>query len=378
MTGSVPVSVKRLIVEIDPGSVNVSEFCRTHGVSRWLFYDVRRRYAVEGDTVFELKSRAANTVANKTPMVVEDKIVELRKQLDDTGLDSGPASILVRLVEAGVEPVPSESTIWRILTARGFVQPEPKKRPRPATRRFARERGNELWQIDGTDWALADGTPVKIINIIDDASRYVTASQAHLSESFHAVWSTTCAGIAAVGAPEQMISDNAKAFEAMEPAVAALGIVKTNSRPGHPQTCGKVERFHQTLKKWLRAQPAASTLAELQAQLDKFRVVYNEERPHRSLGRRTPAAVFAHIAKSGPAHTSLAGESRVHYSQADRQGRVTAGKQIRINLGTAHAREHAVTIINHLTAHTFINGQHIRTIRLEPGRDNYPLRHAKV
>lgn len=373
------MSVKRLIVSIDPGSLNVTEFCASHGISRWYFYDLRRRYLLEGDSCLELKSRAPKRVQNKTPIQIEDRIVELRKALDDQGLDAGPGSIRDRLVlEPGAVAVPSESTIWRILSRRGFITPEPKKRPRPAPLRFERTRANELWQIDGTLRSLANGSTVKVINIIDDASRVAVSSQAHDEETYVAAWQTVCSGGETWGLPEELISDNGTGLVALKDSLAAIGVKKTESRPRHPQTCGKVERFHQTMHKWLDAQPPSHDLDQLQTLLDTFTAIYNTQRPHRAIGRSTPADRFETLPKSGPATQPLTTQSRVHCCVADQQGRVTAGKRIRIALGTQHANQPAVTIINNHIAHTFINGQHVRQTQLNPNQNRYPHKPGKL
>ena len=89
----VPLSLRRTIVEISLDGLNVREFCRSHGVSTWFFYDLRRRYRAEGEAALELRSRAAKRVANRTRPEMEDLIVAVRKQLADDGLDCGPATI---------------------------------------------------------------------------------------------------------------------------------------------------------------------------------------------------------------------------------------------------------------------------------------------
>ena len=167
------MSVRRLIVEVELAGLDVTEFCRVHGVSTWFFYQLRKRYAAEGEAGLVPRSRAAKTVANRTPEWVEDLVVELRKELDEAGLDAGPATIWTKLgarLPAG-KTAPSESTIWRILTRRGFITPEPKKAPKHAHRTFAAERANECWQLDDIEWERADGSAVKIITILDDCTR---------------------------------------------------------------------------------------------------------------------------------------------------------------------------------------------------------------
>ena len=115
------------------------------------------------------------------------------------------------------------------------------------------------------------------------------------------------------GYPASVLSDNGMYYTArfarggrtglnrFETLLAELGIEQKHSRPNHPTTCGKVERFQQTMKKWLRARPSAATIEDIQALLDEFSEHYNQHRPHASLGRATPAAVYARLPKTGPA-----------------------------------------------------------------------------
>ena len=242
------MSVRRLIVEVDTSVLNVAEFCRVHGVSTWFFYDLRRRYAVEGDAVLVPRSRAPRRVANKTSPAVEDLIVAKRKELADAGLDAGPGSIWFHLRQ--IDGLPSEATIWRILKARGFVTANPAKAPKRSGRRFTAARANECWGLDDTSWGLADEAPVKILNIIDDHSRVLVASTALVSCTGEASLSVMADAATVLGWPERILSDNARAFRnVLTDALADLGIGASHTRPRQPQSNGKVERFHQTLKK---------------------------------------------------------------------------------------------------------------------------------
>ena len=150
---------------------------------------------------------------------------------------------------------------------------------------------------------------IEILNQVDDHSRLLVGCDARWS--FKAADVVTCfrQATARHGLPAQLLSDNGAVFTgiprgggrvALELELAALGIGFRHSRPYHPQTCGKVERFHQTLKRWLARQPRAHTLRALQAQLDVFARYYNTHRPHRALHRRTPAEAFAGRPKAMP------------------------------------------------------------------------------
>jgi len=365
------MSVRRLIAELDTRSVNVSAFCVEHGVGRSQFYEIRRRYMAEGEAGLELRSRAPKRVPNRTPTRIEDRIVEIRKHLDDQGFDAGAGTIRWHLKKEFVH-CPSEATIWRILRARGFITADPSKRPKAAYRSFAAQRANEVWQIDGTNWELADGTESKIINIIDDGSRLMCASRAHPGETFDACWETVCHGATEHRWPERFLCDNGRGLARLETAVAKLGIATSHSRPYHPQTCGKVERLHQTLKKWLAKQPPAANLAELQTQLDTFRRYYNHQRPHRSIRRRTPAQAWNDMTKTGPANQPLTLTSTISHSIVTTRGRVNAS-DYRISVGAAHANKPTTTIITGTQAHVFHNGELIRQLTIDPTKTSQPL-----
>lgn len=365
------MSLRRTIIEMDPASLNVTEFCRVHGVSTWFFYDLRRRHAIEGDEVIEAKSRAPRRVQNKTPAAVEDAIVAKRKELTDAGLDAGPSSICWHLRDLG--GLPSESTVWRILKQRGFIVANPAKAPRSSIRRFTAERANECWQLDDTTWELAEGTEVKILNIVDDHSRLLVASSALTACTGPAAFEVVAAAAATLGWPERFLSDNAKAFRiVLADALGELGVAARHSRPYHPQTNGKVERFHLTLKKWLDRQPSADSVESLQAQLDAFRVIYNHQRPHRALERHLPADVWTRAPKSGPADQPLAKPSTVAHSTVH-NGIAHVGDTYKITIGAVHNYKRAVTVITGHHAHVFVEGRLVRELTIDPTRKRQTL-----
>lgn len=368
------MSVRRLIVEVDLDGLNVTEFCREHGVSTWFFYQLRKRYAIEGEAGLEPRSRAAKTIANRTPGWIEDLVVELRKTLDEAGLDAGPGTIWSHLhdeLPAG-RPVPSEATIWRILTRRGFIIPEPKKAPKHAYRTFTAERANECWQLDDIDWELADGSMVKIITMIDDCTRLCPGLKAVETVNGETAFDAFSTAAARWGWPARFLSDNAKAYKnSLAEAVGVLGVDHRHGRPHHPQTQGKVERFHQPLQKWLRARPRAATLEELQTQLDAFSNIYNHQRPHRAIGRKPPAVVYDQTPKTGPADRPLRTPSRIHHNKVAANGNLNAGPYT-ISLGVAHAHQQATVIITGHACHVFITGRLVRQLQLDPTRRFQP------
>lgn len=369
------MNLRKTIAEADLSTLNVSRFCRDHGISRDRFYAIRRRYELEGDAGLEPRSRAPRRVANRTSNDVENVVVGLRKDLMDLGVDAGPATIAFHLAQrlpAGVSP-PSESTIWRILTRRGFVVADPSKRPKHTSRSFAAERANECWQIDDTEWLLADGVAVKIIDVIDDCTRVCIASVVASGCTGTEALNAMATGAATWGWPERFLSDNAKAFRLMlGPALAELGIRAGHSRPYHPQTCGKVERFHQTLKRFLASQPPAATIEALQAQVDWFTRYYNHQRPHRSLQRAIPAEVWAATPKSGPADHPITAPPKVSVGVVS-GGSVQPRRRLRIAVPGAYNGQQATTIVTGLRAHVFIDGRLIRALTIDPTRNRQPL-----
>ncbi len=260
---------------------------------------------------------------------VRGRIVALRTELAASGLDAGPVTIAWHLEREGL-PVPSTSTIRRVLHAAGLVVPEPRKRPRSSWIRFEAAAPNEVWQSDFTHWRLADGSEVEICSWLDDHSRYLLGCTVFRRVGGDDVVATFTAAGDAHGWPAATLTDNGAVYTSrftggrngFEYLLAYLGIRQKNGAPGHPQTQGKIERFHQTLKRWLGRQPRARTVGELQAQLDAFRLAYNEQRPHRAIGRHTPGEAYratpkAHArrapavgATSGSATTPPTGRAR--------------------------------------------------------------------
>ncbi|HEY3810017.1 MAG TPA: IS481 family transposase [Acidimicrobiales bacterium] len=293
--------------------VNVSRVCREAGVSRAGFYVKLARFRAEGSAGLAPRSRAPHSRPTTTAEHVAEAVVRARKELADDGWDHGAITIRWRLLDiarSGTHPtggpvldlaeVPSRATVHRVLVDRGQVTPQPRKRPHRG-RRFVHPAPNAVWQIDGTDLELADGTPATVVQIIDDHSRLDVACHAARSENSDGVWAALSAGFAAHGHPACVLSDNGTAFSGKrrgwsmvqtERRLAQLGITTIVSSIGHPTTCGKNERAHQTLQRWLAARPAPESLAELQSLLDDYRAGYNHRRRHQALGGDTPHQRF--------------------------------------------------------------------------------------
>jgi len=382
------MSMSRVVITaVVAGGRSKSAVARDYGVSRRWVQVLVARYLAEGEAAFEPRSRRPHSSPRRTSRAVEDSVVALRKELAGAGHDAGAETIAWHLRQrAGCSP--SVATIWRILSRRGFVIPQPHKRPRSSWRRFAAELPNELWQADITHWPLADGSDAEILNIIDDHSRLLAASTARAVFKAGDIVADLHTAMARHGRPERLLTDNGAVFTglyrgrgwvALERELAALGIALSHCRPYHPQTCGKVERLHQTLKNWLARQHPAATAAGLQAQLDAFTAYYNTRRPHRAIGRRTPAAAWHARPRAMPARQGIrvSEHFRVRRDRIDTDGKLTLRHNSRlhhIGIGRRWAGTKVLILARDLDIRiiTQDDGELIRELTLDPARDYQP------
>jgi transposase InsO family protein len=364
-----------------------SEVARTYGVSRRWVITLVQRFLAEGEPGLAPRSRRPLRSPQRTVQTVEDEIVELRKELDRGGHEAGAATIAAHLQQRhGPAAVPAVSTIWRILSARGFVTPQPHKRPKSSWQRFTAAQPNERWQLDITHYRLTNGREVEILNIIDDHSRLCVASTARPVFTAGEVNTVFTTATSEHGDPAGLLSDNGAVFTgaprrggrvALELTCHARGIRFTHSRPYHPQTCGKVERFHQTLKKWLDRQPRPTTIRQLQALLDKFRRYYNTIRPHRAIDRQTPQQAYQARPKAVPTGAPIdTGHYRVRHDRIDPSGVITLRHNSRlhhIGLGRRHARTRVLVLVRDLHIRVLnTDGHLLRELQLDPTRDYQP------
>ena len=250
---------------------SVSEAARRYNVSRQWIYTLLRRYEEHGVEGLHPISRAPHSRPHTTDPAIEQHVTALRQHLVAPGADAGAATIAWHLQAQGMT-APAQSTIRRILTRAGLITAEPRKRPRGSYQRFQAELPNQCWQADITYWHLVDGTRVEILDFLDDHSRFLLHAHARDFFTGAQVTATMQQLMGAYGIPAETLTDNGLVFTSrlsghpgarngFEKLLAAHSIRQKNGTPAHPQTQGKIERFHQTLKKWLRARPRAKALA---------------------------------------------------------------------------------------------------------------------
>ena len=376
------MSKARVVVsKIISKQMSVSEAAAAYGVSRQHVHRWLARYRDYGFDGLAPRSPRPHSNPRRTASGVAERIVALRRELAGQGLDHGPQTIGWHLEHEQL-PAPSTSTIRRILVAAGLITAEPRKRPKSSYRRFEADQPNQCWQSDFTHWQLADGTGVEIINWLDDHSRYLLASRAYRRVTGPVVISTFLTAADAYGLPQSTLTDNGSVYTSrftagcngFEYLIANLGIAQKNGHPNHPQTQGKVERFHQTLKRWLAAQPAAATIVELQTQLDRFQRIYNELRPHRALKRLTPAVAYAATPKARPASTiGDPGHYRLRHDQTDNHGKISfrrAGRMHHLGVGASNAHRRALAIADQTTVTVIdqLTGEVLSTHTIDPDR----------
>jgi transposase InsO family protein len=369
------------VLQVVSKQLTVTAAAAEYGISRRHLHRLLVRYREGGLDALEPRSRRPKRTPIATPVVVRERVIELRSRLTAAGLDAGPVTIGWHLEQEGHKP-PAPATISRILTQAGLICPQPRKRPRSSYTRFEMAQPNEMWQSDVIHCRLADGTDAEVLNWLDDHSRYLLSATVHQPVTGEDVVAAFLAVIDDHGPPASTLTDNGSIYtsrftggrNAFEYILPILGVRQKNGSPGHPQTQGKIERFHQTQKRWLTARPAARTPAELQRQLDEFREHYNEQRPHRALDRATPGHAYRAIPKAAPATNGHAqGHYRLRYDRLDPKGRMTlrrAGRMHHLGVGTTHARKRVLALADdhHITVIELETGEVLSTHKIEPER----------
>jgi transposase InsO family protein len=368
-----------IVLSVVQQGLTKTEAAQRYNVSwRWV-HTLVTRYQAGGLDAVEPRSHRPKSNPRQTPPETAERITALRRELLRAGLDAGPLTIADHLRREG-RRAPSTSTIRRVLHAAGLITPQPRKRPRSSYRRFEAAQPNECWQSDFTHWRLANNSDVEILNWIDDHSRLLLSCTAHPRVTGALVVTSFLDAIAEHGAPASTLTDNGVVYTArlvggrngFEYLLDELGIRQKNGHPGHPQTQGKIERFHQTLKRWLAARPAALDIPALQQQLDQFRTLYNTNRHHRAHGQ-TPAHAYDSTPKATPPHTQAhePGHYRVRIDTVDHHGHISlrrAGRMHHLGVGARHRGTHVLILIDTTTVNVInpATGEQLSSHTIDP------------
>jgi transposase InsO family protein len=365
---------------------NVAAWCRDNGVSESTFRRRRDRILAEGR--WSERSRRPRTSPLASPLDLQAWVCKLRA---DLAPDNGADYIHDALERVAAETevtwrVPARSTINRILSRHDLLLRNPAKRPRSSWRRFSYARPRDCYQIDATVVRLTNATNVVVFDVIDDCTRLLAACHAARSETAAAAVAAITRACNEYGAPALVLSDNGAAFTGgrLNPNGARHAFARTlndrgtrliHSSPYHPQTCGKVERHHQTLKKWLATQRPPTTLHQLQRLLDRYRAYYNTNRRHSALpGRSTPQQAWDNApSHGGPQQLPIQADATVHHCRVYPAGSIGVGTT-RIGVGRALRGTLLTAIRNHDHATVYDpNGNPIGRAYLTPGKTYVPL-----
>ncbi|WP_404816995.1 IS481 family transposase [Streptomyces thermolineatus] len=286
----------------------VTEVAASLGVSRQTVSGWKSRYEASGLAGLADRSRRPASCPHRASAEVEAAVCELRRKHPKWG----PRRIAFVLERSGtVTPAPSRMTVYRILVRHGLVEPGVRRRKRSDYKRWQRDRPMQLWQMDIVggvmlvDPVTGELSEAKIVTGVDDHSRYCVIASVVERATGRAVCSAFAGALQRFGVPEEVLTDNGKQFTdrfgqggevLFDRICRENGIAHRLTQPASPTTTGKVERFHQTLRRELLDDCGAfESLEEAQAALDAWVEEYNSMRPHQALDMQSPADRFTPV-----------------------------------------------------------------------------------
>jgi transposase InsO family protein len=291
------------------GSISMTALCRRFGVSNKTGYKWLKRFRARGLPGLHDEPRRQIRRRNQTKSQMEAHVIHLRSEQPTWG----PRKLHRRLLDLGHTALPAVSTFARILRRHGCIQPQAADAHRPH-QRFARAEPNQLWQMDFKGhFALQRGGRCHPLTVLDDHSRYALGLEACADEQTPTVHACLEHIFTRYGLPEQILCDNGPPWAGSGPEHTALtvwllrlGVHVIHGRPFHPQTQGKDERFHRTLKADLLARHDWTDLAQTQHRFSAYRHLYNHERPHEALDLAVPASRYCASPRALPTQLPLA------------------------------------------------------------------------
>lgn len=294
------VESRRLFIgACEEAGFGLAELCRQFGISRKTGYKWLDRHRIEGDRGLCDRSRRPHHIVRTTPADVEEALVAMREAHPQWGA----RKLRCVLARGGMTP-PPERTANRILQRHGLVE---NRRSPEAVMRFERSRPNALWQMDHKR-AIHGAWARRAVPLVveDDCSRYLVGLRSLPDKGLDSTWSSLWAIFGEFGLPEAILDDNDSVFHGpsgpsqLEARLMRLGILPMHGRAYHPQTQGKVERLQGTLEREVLRDGHFTSQEDLQSGFDRFRQVYNFERPHEALGMDVPASRYRPSARRRP------------------------------------------------------------------------------
>jgi transposase InsO family protein len=360
---------------LDNGA-SVTDVARRNGVSRSAVHEWLVKYAKHGLAGLVDKTSRPASCPHQMDVLVEARIVELRREHPGWG----PRTLEHRIRNEGFEPVPGRTSIYRCLVRHGLITPEARKRKRADYKRWERSQSMELWQMDIVGGVrLVDGSEAKIVTGVDDHSRFCVSAFVVARATARPTCDALALAMRTHGIPEAILTDNGKVFTGRfgkGPGIVLFdricrenGIKHLLTAPRSPTTTGKVERFHKTLRREFLNGKVFTDLADAQTQLDGWVREYNFDRPHQSLGMAVPWDRFrlamtdtvADVAVDSSAEESIelgvsrrvGGSGLVSFAGASYlAGRWLAGESVTVvcDRGLVHLQHRGALIATHSAA----------------------------
>ena len=298
------LALKREFVRLaEKRGIPFAELCRRYGISRTNGYKALRRQRAEGEAGLVPRSRRPKSTPKRLSAPVEERIVAQRKEHPAWG-----ARKIRKLLEReGTVPLPAASTVTAVINRRGLANPARAEASRPFMR-FEHPAPNALWQMDFKGWHSTLEGRCHPLTVLDDHSRFNLCLAALPNEQAEGVQGVLEKVFRRYGLPDAILVDNGSPWGSdqdhqhtrLTTWLMRLGVKVIHGRPYHPQTQGKEERFHRTLKEELISTRQWRDLAHCQEAFDRWRTVYNEERPHEALNFATPASRYRPSLRSFP------------------------------------------------------------------------------
>ena len=360
------------VMEVLRDGLSVTEVADRYGVSRQSVHAWIARYEQGGLGALADRSHRPTSCPHQIAPAIEAQICELRRIHPDWG----PRTLVHHLERMGIEPVPARATVYRVLIRNHLIEPRRRRKRKADFRRFERSKPMELWQADIMGGVfLASGQELKVITGLDDHSRFCVIAKLLERATARPVCAAFTDALDRYGIPDEILTDNGKVFTArfarrggetlFDKICRAHGIHHILTGVRAPTTIGKVERFHETLRRDFFSKHIFSTIEQAQAALETFVGDYNNRRPHQSLGMFSPVARFRFGSKTEIVEPDVAPPPMTRRPiEVERfvfdNGLISVAKQ-KFSVGRRLAGQYVTVRIEGKLMHVFFNGELIKT-----------------
>jgi transposase InsO family protein len=383
----------RAVLEVIAEGRTVGEVAAQWGVTRQTVHAWLARYEADGLEGLADRSHRPAWCPHQMSGVVEALVLELRRAHPYWGA----RRIVVELARRKVDPLPSESGVYRALVRAGVIDPARRHRRKEVWKRWERGAAMELWQMDVVGgFALVDGSRAKALTGVDDHSRFCVSARLMPRERTQAVCDGLVDAMRTHGVPQQILTDNGKVFTGrfFHPPVEVLfdricrenGVDHLLTAPRSPTTTGKIERFHRTLRAEFDTAQVFTSLKVAQQALDEWVGYYNTQRPHQSLDDTVPADRFTRAGEGEQGSTGPSRRALVTRPRAERPGEQWVTRRIatngvacvgwqQVSVGKHWAGNRADVLVTDQLLQFWVEGELLKTVART---NNRPIRKKRA